>query len=114
VSFATTDPAWEATKAARSKLDPDDAVKEVSFLQRQYRRQWSNRMASSLVELSGVLRTLTPVRHSQDEGQQPINLQWLEQLGAKVWPVGSGNEILRLVEQVMVGQAISLDSLGVQ
>jgi hypothetical protein len=57
-----TDPAWEAVKAARRNLDHDEAVQEVSFLQRQYRRQWSDRMAASPVELYEVLRTLTQKR----------------------------------------------------
>ena len=52
------------------------------------------------------------VQHSQDEGQRAIELRKLELLGEKVWPGGGGPEILRLVEQVKAGKAISLDSLG--
>jgi hypothetical protein len=51
------------------------------------------------------------VTHSTDEGRQPIDLQWLEALGEKVWPGGGGKEILRLVERVKAGRAIHLDSL---
>ena len=52
------------------------------------------------------------VKHSMDEGRQPIDLQRLEFLGEKVWPGGGGKEILRLVEEVKAGKAISLESLG--
>jgi hypothetical protein len=52
------------------------------------------------------------VLHSGDEGRQPIDLERLEALGKKVWPEGGGEEILRLVEQVRAGRAISLDELG--
>jgi hypothetical protein len=54
------------------------------------------------------------VKHSMDEGRQPIDLDRLELLGEKVWPSGGGKEILRMVEQVKAGKAISLDSLGAQ
>jgi hypothetical protein len=247
VTFATADPAWKAAKAARRNLNHDDAVQEVWFLQRQYRRQCGDRMAASPVELYEILRTLTQkrirfvligahgfaawtgkprntkdvdilvkggrnltravkairelypqleersfpglialfipgetesvvdviyphradlvealekpvwtenkdegfryripaleaalsskygamlnptrrldqrmqdtvdftrmVQHSQDEGQQPIDLDRLKLLGEKVWPGGGGNEILRLVEEVKAGKAIHLDSL---
>jgi hypothetical protein len=52
------------------------------------------------------------VQHSADEGQQPIDLGRLEALGEKVWPVGGGAEILRLVEQVRARKAIHLDGLS--
>jgi hypothetical protein len=246
----STDPAREAMKAARRNLDHDEAVQEVWFLQQQYRRQWSDRMAASPFDLYVLLRTLTQkripfvligahgfaawtgrprntqvvdilvnggrnlsravkairelypqleersfpgliaffvpgekdsvvdmiyphrahlaealedpvwtenkeeglrcriaaleaalsskygamlnptrdrlkrmqdiidfswmVRHSQDEGRQPIDLHRLEMLGEKVWPGGGGKEILRMVESERAGKAISLDSLGTQ
>jgi hypothetical protein len=47
------------------------------------------------------------VKHSMDEGRQPIDLEKLAALGEKVWPGGGGKEILRLVEQVKAGKAIS-------
>jgi hypothetical protein len=59
---ATTDPAWEAAKAARRNLRHDDAVQEVVFLQRQYRKQWSNRVPASPVDLYEILRTLNQKR----------------------------------------------------
>jgi hypothetical protein len=59
---ATTDPAWEAAKAARRNLRHDDAVQEVAFLQRQYRKQWSSRVPASPVDLYQLLRTLTQKR----------------------------------------------------
>jgi hypothetical protein len=43
------------------------------------------------------------VTHSLDEGQQPIDLKKLEQLGEMVWPNGGGTEILRLVEDAKKG-----------
>ncbi len=52
------------------------------------------------------------MQHSGDEGRRPIDLRRLEAMGKKVWPEGGGQEILRLVEQVRAGRAISLDSLG--
>jgi len=52
------------------------------------------------------------VRHSMDEGRQPIDLEKLEALGEKVWPGGGGKEVLRLVERVKAGRAIHIDSLG--
>jgi hypothetical protein len=40
------------------------------------------------------------VKHSLDEGRQPIDLAKLEALGELVWPGGGGIEILRLVAEV--------------
>jgi hypothetical protein len=51
------------------------------------------------------------VRHSRDEGQQPIDMQKLAALGEKVWPGGGGEEILRLVEQVKASRSFNLDDL---
>jgi hypothetical protein len=61
-NVATTDPAWEAAKAARRNLRHDDAVQEVAFLQRQYRKQWSNRVPASPVDLYEILKTLNQKR----------------------------------------------------
>ena len=61
-NIISTDPAWEAMKAARRNLDHDEAVQEVVFLQRQYRLQWSNRVAASPVDLNQILRTLAQKR----------------------------------------------------
>ncbi len=44
------------------------------------------------------------VKHSQDEGQKPIDLKKLEALGDMVWPGGGGVEILRLVEEAKTGK----------
>lgn len=243
-----SDPEWEKAKAARRNLSHDEAVQEICFLQRQFRVQWSNRMAASPVDLNVILKTLTQkripfvltgahgiggwtgrprgtqdvdilvkagrnharvvkairalypelevrqftgltafflpgekwsvidvayphradleetlanptwtenkelglrycipsleealankygamfalsrdaekrgqdavdfgwmVKHSMDEGRQPIDLQRLEALGEKVWPNGGGKEILRLVEQVKAGKGIHFDALG--
>jgi hypothetical protein len=52
------------------------------------------------------------VRHSFDEGQQPIDLPKLAALGELVWPGGGGEGILHLVEQVKAGQPIELGSTG--
>ena len=51
------------------------------------------------------------VMHSQDEGQQPIDLHKLAALGEKVWPGGGGEQILRLVEQVKAGRSFNVDDL---
>ena len=53
------DPAVQKMKAARRNLGHDDAVQESFFLQRQFRTLWSDRMASSPVDLNEILRTLT-------------------------------------------------------
>jgi hypothetical protein len=247
-NFVSSDPAWEAMKAARRNMLHDEAVQVVAFLQRQYRLQWSNRMSPSPVDLNVILKTLTEkripfvltgahgiagwtgkprntedvdilvkagrnhgravkaisalypqlevrtftgltaffiagetssvidvacpyradqeetlanpvwaenekdglryrvpaleaalankygamltltrdveariqdtvdfgrmVKHSSDTGRQPIDLGKLASLGEKVWPGGGGREILRMVERVKAGRAISLDSLG--
>jgi len=49
-------------KASRRNLRHDDAVQVTSFLQRQYRVQWSNRVPSSPVDLYVILKTLTQKR----------------------------------------------------
>jgi hypothetical protein len=46
------------------------------------------------------------VKHSEDEGRQPIDLQELARLGELVWPGGGGAEILRFVEQVKADKPI--------
>lgn len=51
------------------------------------------------------------VRHSLEEGQQPIDLNKLRALGEKVWPHGGGEEIVRLVEQVKQGGVVDLAAL---
>jgi len=51
------------------------------------------------------------VVHSQDEGQQLIDLPRLEALGELVWPGGGGEEILRLVERVKAGGDFHLGDL---
>jgi hypothetical protein len=48
------------------------------------------------------------VKHSLDEGRQPIDLATLEALGEMVWPGGGGKEILRLVEEVKAGKMPNL------
>jgi hypothetical protein len=58
----SSDPAWEAAKAAPRNLGHDGAVQVVFGLQRQYRLQWSNHMAASPVDLNEILRTLTQKR----------------------------------------------------
>lgn len=68
-------------------------------------RAWEKRQ-QDLVDFSLM------VKHSMDEGQRAIGLGRLEILGEKVGPAGGRKEILRLVERVKAGNAISLDSLG--
>ena len=48
------------------------------------------------------------VKHSLDEGRQPIDVATLEVLGELVWPGGGGKEILRLVEEVKAGKVPNL------
>ncbi len=48
------------------------------------------------------------VKHSTDDGRQPIDLDKLEALGEMVWPGGGGKEILRLVEEVNAGKVPNL------
>jgi Aminoglycoside-2''-adenylyltransferase len=45
----------------------------------------------------------TMVKHSMDEGRQPIDLDRLAELGELVWPGGGGAEILLLVDQAKAG-----------
>jgi hypothetical protein len=49
------------------------------------------------------------VRHSTDEGRQPLDLERLSALGELAGPGGGGEEILRMVEQVKNGQLPTLD-----
>jgi hypothetical protein len=48
------------------------------------------------------------VRHTLDEGRQPIELPTLATLGEMVWPGGGGKEILRVVEEVKAGKMPNL------
>ncbi len=54
-----THAAWEAVNTARRPVRHDEAVQESLFLQKQYRTQWSNRMAASPVDLNDIVRTLS-------------------------------------------------------
>ena len=49
------------------------------------------------------------VKHSTDEGREPIDLAALSKLGEMVWPGGGGKEILDLVQQAMTGQVPRLN-----
>jgi hypothetical protein len=51
----------------------------------------------------------TMVRHSLDEGRQPIDLDRLAALGEKVWKGGGGEELLRLVEEAKEGKVPNLN-----
>src|SRR5262249_27644730 len=62
VAVVPSNPAWEAMEAARDKLDHDEAVQKVIFLQKQYRSLWRNRLATTPVDLNQVLKTLTQKR----------------------------------------------------
>src|SRR5262249_36118538 len=48
------------------------------------------------------------VKHSMDEGREPIDLERLSALGEMVWPGGGGEEILQFVEQAKAGQVPTL------
>ena len=51
------------------------------------------------------------VRHAAEEGGQSIDLEWLRDLGEKVWPGGGGDELLQLAANVREGRNINLDVL---
>lgn len=57
-----SDPAWEATKAARRNLSHSEAIQEVVALQQQYYKLWGHRVATSPVDVNLVLRTLLTKR----------------------------------------------------
>ena len=57
-----SDPARESMKSARRIIGHDDAIQETVHLQRQFRILWSDRLASSPVDLTQILRTLTKKR----------------------------------------------------
>lgn len=59
LGMISTDPAWEAAKAARRNLSHRDAIRETVFLQQQYQRQWRSQMTPSPVDLDQILQTLT-------------------------------------------------------
>lgn len=44
------------------------------------------------------------VKHSMDQGREPIDMEWLKELGELVWPGGGGEEIVRFVEQAKAGE----------
>jgi nucleotidyltransferase AbiEii toxin of type IV toxin-antitoxin system len=46
----------------------------------------------------------TMVKHSLDPGRDPIDMEWLKELGELVWPGGGGEEIVRFVEQAKAGE----------
>lgn len=57
-----TAPEYEAWKAHRRNLTHDDAIQEVAFLQKQYRKMSGGRMAQSPVDVYQIVRTLTQKR----------------------------------------------------
>lgn len=46
----------------------------------------------------------TMVKHSLDEGREPIDMAWLAELGELVWPGGGGKEIISIVEKAKAGE----------
>jgi hypothetical protein len=58
----SSDPEWEAMKAARRNLGHDEAAQESEALAKQYREMWSDRLVSSPVDLNQILRTLIQKR----------------------------------------------------
>jgi hypothetical protein len=52
------------------------------------------------------------VKHSMDEGREPIDLRRLAALGEMVWPAGEGDEVLRLVQRVKDNKPIGFDNTG--
>ncbi len=66
----------------------------------------------SLKRVQDALDFAAMVRHSMDEGCQPIDLAKLEVLGEMVWREGGGKEILRLVEEAKAGKVCDPLSLS--
>jgi hypothetical protein len=50
-------------------------------------------------------------KHSMDEGQTPLDLVRIEELGEMVWPRGGGKELLRIVQMAMSDEVFSLNDL---
>jgi hypothetical protein len=50
----------------------------------------------------------TMVKHSLDQGRDPIDLDRLAELGELVWPGGGGAEVVRLVEEAKAGKVPNL------
>ncbi len=50
----------------------------------------------------------TMVKHSLDEGRDPIDMERLAELGELVWPGGGGKEIVTLVEKAKMGEVPNL------
>ncbi len=46
----------------------------------------------------------TMVKHSLDEGREPIDMERLAELGELVWPGGGGKEIIAMVEKAKAGE----------
>jgi hypothetical protein len=57
-NIISTDPAWEAMKAARRNIDHDDAVQESFYLTKQFYTLWGHVVKKSPVDLNLILRTL--------------------------------------------------------
>ena len=51
------------------------------------------------------------VAHSLEDGEQPIDLEKLENLGEKVWKGGGGDEVIHLIGLVKAGRQIILDQM---
>ncbi len=51
------------------------------------------------------------VLHSEEEGQQAIDMDKVRKLGEKVWRGGGGREIVRLVEHIKQGGSIDPNAL---
>jgi hypothetical protein len=60
-NFISSDPAWEAMKAARRNLRHDDAVQMSFFLLKQYRSLWRSHVPSP-VDVYVILKTLRQKR----------------------------------------------------
>jgi len=61
-NLATTDPAWEAMKAARRNLLHDEAVQESRYLVQRFYVLWGHLMPDSGVDVNVILRTLTELK----------------------------------------------------
>jgi hypothetical protein len=58
----------------------------------------AGKRAQDMVDFYGM------VKHSLDEGREPIDMDRLAELGELVWPGGGGEEITRFVEMAKAGE----------
>jgi hypothetical protein len=101
------------------RADIEETLESASWVEEGSHRYRIPTLEAALANKYGAMLTLSRdpgkrlvgrsdfyymVRHSMEEGRQPIDLDKLAALGEKVWPGVGGAEILRLVEQAKAGK----------